>query len=245
MLKSFVCRIKAWINTSTEVHSTLPDTDFDTFYHTLEQHFRGSEETIYQRMQESYQYIQAHLGGVMSPALDIGCGRGEWLAVLKSQGIQAQGIDGNRVMVKTCVDKGLTVREADLFDYLRGLPDNSLGFISLFHVIEHLPVNSLLVVLADIRRVLKPGGRVWLETPNPENLIVAAHRFYMDPTHQRPLPPDLMKFMLDYQGFSDTGIHRFQPVGIEHHLVGDNALTERFNHLMYGAQDYAVSGLKS
>lgn len=230
--------------TNASLSGTEPTAAFERFYQALEDHFRGSEDGIYTRMQDAYHYMQRTLGTIEAPILDIGCGRGEWLKVLKEHGLEARGIDTNRLLVASCQEKGFAVEQADVFNYLQSLPDHSLGFVSAFHVIEHLPVDSLLVFLQELSRVLKPGGQVWLETPNPENMLVAAYRFYLDPTHQRPLPPDLMKFMLDYHGFVGTRIHRLQPWPETFHVSNDSDVGRRFNEMVYGAQDYAVTGVK-
>ncbi len=216
----------------------------EQFYQALEEHFRGSEPGIHARMQDAYQYMLATLPPVESPALDIGCGRGEWLTVLHEQGIQACGIDMNKLMVERCREKGLNAHYSDVFEYLQSMKNDTFGFISAFHVIEHIPVESLLVLLPELLRVLKPGGQVWLETPNPENMLVAAYRFYLDPTHQRPLPPDLMEFILKYAGFKQVRIHRLQPWPLETHVQENSLVSQRFNQQFYGSQDYAVTGAK-
>lgn len=216
----------------------------EQFYQALEEHFRGSESGIYERMQDAYKYMQATLPPIAPPVLDIGCGRGEWLAVLREQGLQARGIDMNKLMVERCREKGLDAHYSDMFDYLQGMNDDTFGFISAFHVIEHIPVESLLVLLPELLRVLKPEGQVWLETPNPENMLVATHRFYLDPTHNRPLPPDLMVFMLEYAGFQQVQVHRLQPWPLEFHIPDNSVVSQRMNQMFYGSQDYAVTGIK-
>jgi hypothetical protein len=88
------------------------------------------------------------------------------------------------------------------------------------------------------------GGIVLLETPNPENIYVAANMFYRDPTHQRPIPKELTEHLLNYHGFSNTKVHPLHPFPQEMHLPEDNELARRFNHLIYGAQDYLITGEK-
>ena len=114
--------------------------------------------------------------------LDAGCGRGEWLELLKEQGITTgRGIDNNRVMVKQCEGYGLDVIEGDVIESLRDFPSASLGAVTAFHLIEHLPLNVLVKFLDETARVLKSGGIAIFETPNPENILVGAFTFYLDP----------------------------------------------------------------
>jgi O-antigen chain-terminating methyltransferase len=126
---------------------------------------------------------------------------------------------------------------------LRGLPDNSLSAITGFHIIEHLPIEDLMSLLDEIVRILRPGGVVIFETPNPENVLVGSNYFYFDPTHRNPLPSLLMKFLLDARG-----LHRIEVTNLhawdQARISGKNQLTARFNELFYGPMDYAIAGWK-
>ena len=134
--------------------------------------------------------------------LDLGCGRGEWLEVLAENGLAARGLDLNRVAVEECAQAGLDVVHADALEHLRAIKSDTLGAIAAFHVIEHLGFGQLIALLDEIQRVLRPDGAVLLETPNPENLIVGACNFWLDPTHVKPLPPELMQFLCETRGFT-------------------------------------------
>ena len=179
----------------------------DAFYVALENHFRGSRDLIAERQQV---YL-TELPSVVSdqhPVVDLGCGRGEWLLALKAQGIPVRGVDSNVVCVAECASKGLDVELGDLVTFLGKQPDQSVGAFTLFQVLEHLPFDVLLTTLRQIRRVLVPGGRLIAEVPNAKNLRVSAGTFWIDPTHHRPLYPELLLFLADEVGFSNaTGIY--------------------------------------
>ena len=143
------------------------------------------------------------------PILDVGCGRGEWLQALNDNGIPAVGVDINAAMVKTSQEKGFDATLGDAIGHLRGLEPGVLGGVTAFHVVEHLPFERILHFLEAAYRALMPGGRLILETPNPENLTVGACTFWYDPTHIKPIPPALLKFYVEQAGFERAQIARF------------------------------------
>lgn len=183
----------------------------DAMYVTFEDRFRGTKNEIKQRLCE-YLPIVKTIGLITpnAPLVDIGCGRGEWLDLLKEHELAAHGIDLNRIMVEECKNRGLEVIEADALSYLRSLPDHSVSAITGIHIIEHLALPILIAILDESLRVLIPGGLVIFETPNPENLVVGACTFYMDPTHRNPLPPLMAQYLLEARGFVRTEIRRLQ-----------------------------------
>jgi 2-polyprenyl-3-methyl-5-hydroxy-6-metoxy-1,4-benzoquinol methylase len=177
--------------------------------------------------------------------LDVGCGRGEWLDLLKENGLTAQGVDLNRVTVAQCRERGLSVVEGEAIEYLRALDADSLGAVTAMHVIEHIPFRRLIVLFDEVLRVLQPGGVAIFETPNPENLMVGACNFYNDPTHERPLPPEPTKVVAELRGFIDVSILRLHPMPENVQLVdGAPAVRDLINRLVYGAQDYALIARK-
>jgi SAM-dependent methyltransferase len=186
---------------------------------------------------------EAQVGTEESPVLDVGCGRGEWLKLLKESGYTARGLDINRVMLDECKAKGFDVLEEDVITYLQSLPDDCLGAITGFHIIEHLPFSVLINLLNETIRVLKSGGLVIFETPNPQNILVGANNFYLDPTHLNPLPSPLSEFLVEYAGFHSVKILNLHDYAESYKLSGSE-LAERFNSYFYGAQDYAVIGYK-
>lgn len=173
----------------------------EALYVALEDHFRGDPAIIRERQAQYIPYIK-DIVTTGKPLLDLGCGRGEWLTVLREQGIPARGIDSNRACIDDCNQLGLNVELADLVEYLNALPEGSLGAITMFQVMEHLPFPVLLNVLRAILRALTPGGVFIGEVPNSETLSVAASTFWIDPTHERPLFPGLLQFLAGEVGFS-------------------------------------------
>jgi O-antigen chain-terminating methyltransferase len=126
---------------------------------------------------------------------------------------------------------------------LSALESGSQGAVTGFHIIEHLPFSVLLKVFKECRRVLKPGGIVLFETPDPENVVVGSGSFYLDPTHLRPLPKDLVAFVAKQAGFTDVRVMRVNPVPEKFGLLqNESDLEKRFTHYFYGPQDYAVIG---
>jgi SAM-dependent methyltransferase len=219
---------------------------FDAFYAAFENHFRGTIEDIRQRVAVYVPVIrEARAGTATTPVLDVGCGRGEWLDLLKENGLTAQGVDLNRVTVAQCRERGLSVVEGEAIEYLRALDADSLGAVTAMHVIEHIPFRRLIVLFDEVLRVLQPGGVAIFETPNPENLMVGACNFYNDPTHERPLPPEPTKVVAELRGFIDVSILRLHPMPENVQVVdGAPAVRDLINRLVYGAQDYALIARK-
>ncbi|MBO1059177.1 MAG: methyltransferase domain-containing protein [Dolichospermum sp. JUN01] len=216
----------------------------NSFYVAFEDHFRGTREDISDRLKVYLPSIEkANVGTPDAPILDVGCGRGEWLELLKESGYISRGLDINRVMVEQCQARGLEVIEADVINYLQSLPENSLGAITGFHIIEHLPFKTLMRLFSETVRVLKPQGLVIFETPNPDNVLVGSNTFYLDPTHNHPLPSATVKFMAEMFGLYNTQVITLHPYP-ENAKVDGQGIAERFNDLFYGSQDYAVLGYK-
>ena len=168
-------------------------------YFELERRYRGTEEEILDRISVYLPWLKTIPAG--APVLDLGCGRGESLALLRDQGIPARGVDSSARMVALCRERGLDATEGDLFGTLAGVEEGSLGAVVSFHVIEHLPVGSLDRLVRLAYRALTPGGVLILETPSPLSLIVAARNFWLDPTHVRPVHPESLKLMYELAGF--------------------------------------------
>ena len=174
----------------------------DAFYALFEDRFRGTRQDIRRRSEIYLPYIQrAAIGTADLPILDLGCGRGEWLELLKENNYIAAGVDKNRVFVQFCKDLELDVLESDAIEYLKSLKANSYGVITGFQIAEHLSLTTLVELLDESLRVLKEGGIMILETPNPENLIVGSCDFYTDPTHRNPIPPSTLEFLMEARGF--------------------------------------------
>lgn len=187
----------------------MADHTLDSLYLAFENRFRGTPGEIAARQAHYLGMFQSlepvAKGGLL---IDIGCGRGEWLDLLKQANISARGIDLNSAMVEEAKAKGLDVIEANAIHYLRELPENSLAAITGFHIVEHLTFDELVQLFDEAWRTLAPGGAILFETPNPENLVVGACTFHYDPTHIRPLPPDFLRFLAEARGYSDARIIR-------------------------------------
>jgi hypothetical protein len=150
--------------------------------------------------------------------LDLGCGRGEWLELLQKNSIAAMGVDLDTGMLAACQQINLKVQCQDALESLKQLQDGSASVVSAFHLVEHLTFDHVKELVAECHRVLKPGGLLIMETPNPENFMVATHNFYLDPTHLRPIPPDLLAFVPEYLGYESVKILRLQETaGVKTH----------------------------
>jgi O-antigen chain-terminating methyltransferase len=216
---------------------------YDALYVSFEDRFRGTQADIKERQGVYLPYIKEALKNTDNAmVLDVGCGRGEWLELLKEQKINAKGIDINRIMVAQAKEFGLDVEEADVVEYLKNQKNNILSAITGFHIVEHLPFEVMIKLFDESLRVLKTGGTVIFETPNPENLMVGAYTFYYDPTHLHPIPPDTLKFVAEARGFTNVRILRLHRRNEQTSSL-DEPLHE-FIERMDMEQDYAIVGYK-
>lgn len=236
---------------SEQAPSLLPltggttDAGGELLYLALEEAFRGTDATIRSQLELYVRRVAAcGAGRKDSPVIDLGCGRGEWLQLLKEQGYLARGADSSSIMTELCRGKGLDVECADAVDYLSRMRPASAGMITAFQVIEHLSFDKLLQIVDLSLRALRPGGVLILETPNPENIVVATCNFYVDPTHIRPIPPDLLEFLVRARGFGDVETLRLHALEMvkpsEEHQEWLSPVLDRFNC----SQDYAVAAVR-
>ncbi len=217
----------------------------DAFYIALEDEFRGRREEIKDRLRVYLPYLDSAALNIRdSLVLDLGCGRGEWLDLLRESGYTARGIDLNQIALEQCRAKNLDVLEADALTHLRSLPTASVAAVTAFHLVEHLPFEVLVDLLDEIVRVLQPQGLIIFETPNPENTSVGSCTFYLDPTHQRPLPSLMMEFLTKNRGFTKVKLLKLNPAAPLYRVPDDSELANRFNEYFYGPMDYAVIGVK-
>ncbi|HSH37403.1 MAG TPA: methyltransferase domain-containing protein [Chthoniobacterales bacterium] len=184
--------------------SSASDAEIDAFYLAFENEFRGRRTEIKKRLKVYLPFLAAaDVRGNDGAVLDLGCGRGEWLELLKKERIgKASGVDLNTAMVEQCTGRGLDAVHADAVEYLRSQKDDSFAAITSFHLIEHLPFRALLVFLREIHRALRSGGSTILETPNPRNILVGASDFFRDMTPHPPIHPDTIRFTLETIGFA-------------------------------------------
>jgi predicted TPR repeat methyltransferase len=210
----------------------------DVFFAALGDQFRGSPELIKDRLRVYAPMIRA--AALTGPALDLGCGRGEWLELMREAEIESLGVEQNQALAAACRDKGLHVVEADFVAFLEQSPPEHWRIVTGFHVIEHLGWPAWYGCLRQIHRALGPGGMAILETPNPANLATAANRFYLDPTHRHPLPDALLAFAAKSVGFASVEILPLHPVTESAAETGESALSQA----MSGPQDYALIARK-
>jgi SAM-dependent methyltransferase len=181
------------------------------FYRAFEDRHRGPRELIKSRQRVYLPFIAPLLSiDSDAKAIDLGCGRGEWLELLQDAGFDAQGVDLDDSMLAACRELGLNVVTADALAALKALPDESQCVVSGFHIAEHIPFSDLQILVQEALRVLKPAGLLILETPNPENMVVGTVSFYLDPSHQKPIPPELLSFLPEYYGFAKVKVVRLQ-----------------------------------
>ena len=217
-------------------------------YVGFEDAFRGSSHDIQARLRD---YVPIFAGA--SDVLDIGCGRGEFLGLLRENGISGRGIDLNDAMVAVCREKGFEATRADALSYLRGLPSGSLGGLFAAQVVEHLEPAYLTRLLEAAFDALRPGAPIVLETINPACWFAFFESYIRDITHVRPLHPDTLKFLLIASGFQQIDIQyrapypeheKLQPLAKSDRL-GDsvdtiNANVEKVNRLLFTHLDYAA-----
>jgi O-antigen chain-terminating methyltransferase len=219
-------------------------------YVGFEDQFRGPTADIRQRVSE---YLPFFKGA--RDVLDIGCGRGEFLALLREQGITARGIDINASMVDVCRQQGLDVAEADALTYLRAQPDGSLGGLFAAQVVEHLEPRYLTSLLDAAFDKLRPGSAIILETINPACWFAFFESYIRDITHVRPIHPDTLTYLLIATGFQHVDVRYRAPYPehdklqrlAPHVSLGDavdtlNANVERLNRLLFTWLDYAALG---
>lgn len=206
-------------------------------YGRFAERFRGAEEYVKagQRV-----YLADFTG--RKNVVDLGCGRGEFLEMMREAGVAARGIDSSAESVALCREKGLTAEVADLFTWLAQQPEGSLDGIFCSQVVEHLPPERLPEMIKLAASRLARGGVIAIETPNPECLAIFATHFYLDPTHTRPVPHPLLMFYLEEFGVGAIEVRRLSPA-LET-MPALASLPAEFREAFFGGLDYAVVGRK-
>jgi SAM-dependent methyltransferase len=231
--------------TADSAPALVSHADIDQFYVEFEGLFRGSPDDIRERLKVYLPYVEALANDPSALVVDVGCGRGEWLGLLHEQGVRALGIDMNAAMVELCRERGLDAECTDAISWLQAQPAGSVALISGFHLIEHLPFETLLALFDAALHALRPDGMLIFETPNPENLVVGACHFYYDPTHRNPIVPAVAEFMARQRGFARAEILRVNAYPDSYLLDEDSEVAIRVNRAFYGAQDFAVLAWKT
>lgn len=216
----------------------------DEFYLGFENKFRGSEQEIEERLIFYAEYCKREdMDYSTYPIVDIGCGRGELLKLLKRYSLNALGVDLNGAMVRRATEQGLVAVQADAVGYFTKNQQETIGAVIGIHIIEHIPFEELYSLVSQVYKSLKKDGFAIFETPNPENISVASYGFYMDPSHLNPIPPPLAQYMLEHIGFKKVEIlYLHEADSIRKHY--DDRLLEELSNRMHGPRDYAVVGYK-
>ena len=223
-------------------------------YVGFEDKFRGSSDEIRTRIEDYVPLFES-----ASNVLDVGCGRGEFLELLRARGVRARGLDVNRGMVDICREHGLDVTQADAVSYLAEQPDASIGGLIALQVVEHFEPAYLLKFLEQAHHALQPGARLVLETINPACWMAFFESYIRDLTHQRPLHPDTLRYLVQASGFTSVDVQfrapigagdRLQRVGSDPAIAAQPALAklaaaldanaDRLNARLFSSADYAV-----
>jgi len=238
------------------LESLSPASQSDGFnYYLFEERFRLSRDVIKQRQSAFVRFFE-HCNNV----LDIGCGRGEFLELLKAKGIGAHGVDIDNYMVDYCKSIDLDVEKIDAIAYLEKVDDESLDGIFIDQVVEHLEPDYLIKMLGLCYKKMKYGHHIIIETVNPLSLVSFAN-FYIDLTHKKPMHPETLKFLLGSVSFREIETKFIAPIPDEARLKKmekDDKMDDRkrkridsynqnidmLNNILYGAQDYMVIGKK-
>lgn len=220
----------------------------DWRYAGFENRFRGSEEEVKKQQEIYLPYFQTE-----GTVLDCGCGRGEFVELLQEHGIAAEGIDANDQMIAICRDKGLDCRKADILETLAGLEDGSLGGLFSSQVIEHLTLSYLKRMIELAYFKLAAGGFLVLETINPTSVFSLLQIYFLDISHQNPVHPRAVQFLLESAGFEDVEIKYSAP--LEEERLRDlppeeeaaailNENIDKLNTLLYAPPNYAAIARK-
>jgi 2-polyprenyl-3-methyl-5-hydroxy-6-metoxy-1,4-benzoquinol methylase len=217
-------------------------------YFEFENRFRGSEESVAERQGL---YLD-RFAGMPGRVVDLGCGRGEFLGLLRDAGVDSYGVDRHGDMVALCRERGLDVTQSDSIEHLSSLEPGSLGGVFCAQMIEHLEMPDVPRFFELAASAIAPAGRLVVETINPQCLFVFASAFYVDLGHSRPLHPLTLTFLARTAGFSSAEVEflnpvppDFRPAKLEADGLGEvidriNDNFRRIDDVLFGPQDYAV-----
>jgi O-antigen chain-terminating methyltransferase len=230
-------RIVRQRSSAVPVTPAVPAPAIDMDYARFAERFRGSEEYVRNSVRVYLPYFQKR-----ERVLDIGCGRGEFLELMRETGVDALGIDLGEDSIARCRQKGLSAERADLFDFLANSAAGEFDAMFCSQVVEHLRPDQAPELIRLASAKLRRHGLLAIETPNPECLAIFASHFYLDPTHQRPVPHPLLAFYLEEHGFGQIQVLKLSPA-----VESMPALTQlpaEFRDAFFGGLDYAILGLK-
>jgi SAM-dependent methyltransferase len=176
-------------------------------YVGFEDRYRGASADIRRRVEE---YLPLLDGA--ADVVDVGCGRGELLTALQARGTKARGVDTNAAMVEVCRAQGLDVDQGDAVSYLERHQDGSIGAIAAIQVVEHFDPAYLVRFLETAYHKMKSGAPIILETINAACWMAFFETYIRDLTHQRPLHPDTLRYLVEASGFTAVDVRFRQPV---------------------------------
>lgn len=195
-IESVDVRVRDAVNPKAALHAGGEPVRSDLLYRRLEDALRGGEAEVRADVAHYVNLARDH-----QPVLDVGCGRGEFLAMCREQGITASGVDVNERSVADLQQRGLNASVGAVPQCFTGLGDASLGAVLAMHVVEHLPTDALFALFRESQRVLRPGGLLMIETPNAESMVMSATDFWRDPTHLAPRHPAALTVLAREYGF--------------------------------------------
>ena len=229
------------VNGSQPASNTKDESRLDQLLVAFADEFRGSRDDVREGLSRYLPLLET--ANIRDRILDLGCGRGEWLELLKEAGLRAEGVESNPAMFERARSLGLDLVQSDALTHLRSLPDDSVNAVTAFHFVEHLTFVALVELIDETLRVLRPGGLLIVETPNPKNLVVGACNFHSDPTHHKPLFPETLRFILSERGFTNTLVEYINPAPGSP-FTEDNEMSQALDSWFYSARDFAVIGTK-
>lgn len=218
-------------------------------YSDFEHRFRGDEA----RIREALSRYTGHFSGTDN-ILDLGCGRGEFLDLLKAEGKSARGVDGSDSMLSLARQKGLDCVSGDILSFLASQDNESSGGIFSAQVIEHVEPDYLKQMVKECHRVLRPGSPIVLETINPLSLFALSRIFFLDVTHQKPIHPEYLRLLLETTGFSEVEIlygdepasEKLEEIDPANPLArAFNSNVDRLNQILFAPPVYAAKAVKT
>ena len=237
--------------TATPQYSAQSEKDFR--YSTFEQIFRQPSAALKESLRR---YIAIFTSGP-EPVVDLGCGRGEFLELMRQAGKEAYGVDFNSHEVQRLNETGLKAVASDFQQHLQQLESESIGGVFSAQVVEHMHPDAVYDVLSELHRVMKPGAPLVMETLNPLSVFSYHHLFFKDPTHVFAVHPDTLMFMMRYTGFRDAELHLITPVPEQQKLPEPKKedfeppayeylklITTRLNQFLYDSLEYYVIARK-